>query len=55
MLILIVALVVGLVMYRGTLRLEGASAEDEHKSAVAYVDGVKVDSYVEDRATARAD
>ncbi len=48
MLILIAGLVFGILLYRRSLRLEGASGSEAARSVRAYVDGKPVASYVKE-------
>ncbi len=48
MLMLIAAVVLGILLYRNSPRLEGASDPAPDQSVRAYVDGKPVDSYVQE-------
>ena len=48
MLLWIAALVIGVLLFRNSLRLEGASGVNSEKTVRAYVDGKPVDSYVKE-------
>ncbi len=48
MLLLIAGLIVGVLLYRKNLRLEGVSDMTANRTVHAYVDGKPVDSYVKE-------